>query len=424
MSTSNQDNSFGTSGDSGPTVRRMSPEVRTHARDVVLAETHSGSGDRAAAGDRPDDVTIGRTGREGTPKPLSKRWVVLATGLVVAAAAATIIVGSGVISGDDIGLSPADTTRSQDEASSNETENGTAEDRLDLIRTRANCLSFDDSPPVDASFIAYERQTEDYTIVAVADEGLRMCATYAGGTVESEGRQGSGNVSQFIRRTTLLGERHTELLGGKAGYGVVSVDVQADGEVLTSAHVQNGWFSALALTKPGADLAYVLTMSDGTSETVAAPASPYSDPGEQEAERDEFLSGLADTCFDATYELIGTYQDASYVFFAAITGSTVQGCVLGPNQRWMGSLPAEMSPNALIEPLEPAPGPTDKGPYPVMGRAAPNVTEVVVVLADGHRQDTAMHEGFYSMMLPATDAVDLTYVVSTADGEARTIESD
>ncbi|MGC1208070.1 MAG: hypothetical protein WA880_08970 [Ornithinimicrobium sp.] len=429
MATNDDTFGSGTHGDSGPTVRRMSPDVRSHARGVLLAEAVSGSADHDHDGEgggvHADTATLGRDGFDGAPAPLKKRWMVLAAGLAVAAAGAAIIVGSGVISGDDIGLSPADTTTSQDESNEYVGDKSDRDGNPTLSLERVRCLNQAGAPRDDTSSVAYEHRTDDYTMVAVTYGMPQMCAETSEGSSWSSSRENSGEVGEFIRQTSIVGDRYTELLGGKVADDVTAIDIQADGEVVASAHLEDGWFSAFATTEPSADLSYLVTMRDGTSKTVVVDDPMYQDPAEMQADWDDSLSELAGDCFDEGYELMAAHGQPTYLFFAANTGDAIESCLSAGSAetKWKATLPVEMPPGAPIEPMEPTPGPTAKGPYPVMGRAAPNVTEVVVVLADGKRRDAYVQDGFYSLALPATDAVDLSYEVETDDGKTTTIGS-
>lgn len=414
-------------GDAGPTVRRMSPQVRRHAREVLLAKavdgTANGAASMAGASADADEARVGRDGFEGAPAPLNRRWIVFAAGLAVAAASAAIVVGTGVVSDDGLGLSPADTTSSQDDPH-DESDSGTS---LDLTRTRTTCLSAVGASFDDTSGVVYEHHTDEYTVVAVNSGTTQMCATTSrGGSYQSGRAQVSSEVSQFIRQTFAEGEVYTELLGGKVADDVKAVDIQSGGDVVASANLENGWFSAFAATTPGAELSYLVTMQDGSTKTVVVDDPTYVDPVEQQEALDAFQSRFADECFDEGYDLLTTHRDPNYLFFAADTGDAIEGCLSTGTvgTQWEATLPEAMPLRAPIESMDPTPRPTDTGPYPVMGRAAPTVTAVVVVSADGNRRDALVQDGFYTAMLPATEVEGLSYVVKTDDGETTTLGSE
>lgn len=114
----------------------------------------------------------------------------------------------------------------------------------------------------------------------------------------------------------------------------------------------------------------------------------------------------------------------NYLFTASVDDEMVQGCIGREGNVWTATLPATMPVRAPIVQMSPTPGPTDKGAFPVMGLTAPSVTEVTVISTDGNRRDAYVKDGFYSLMLPAADAVDLTYVVNTEDGQRTTLGSE
>lgn len=132
------------------------------------------------------------------------------------------------------------------------------------------------------------------------------------------------------------------------------------------------------------------------------------------------LGSLTELC-SSEGEVVSRQARRNYLFVAAADTDTVQGCILRAGSVWTAKMPDPMPTGAPIDPMKPTPAPIDTGAYPLMGRVAAHVTDVVVVLADGRRRDAYLGDGFYSLMLPATDAVGLTYVVYTDDGQSMTI---
>ena len=86
--------------------------------------------------------------------------------------------------------------------------------------------------------------------------------------------------------------------------------------------------------------------------------------------------------------------------------------------------PLELPSQALIAPMEPSPGPTRSGPYPVVGRSSPDVVSVEVIRSDGSRRETYVEDGFHSVMMSADKASDMTYLVTTKDGIITTVGID
>ncbi len=447
--------------DAGPTVRRMSPQVRGHARGTLLAETSrttlsdptlsdatlSSEGEATGA----DGANFGWDGLDDAPAPLKKRWVVVAAGLAVAAAGAAIIAGTGLISSDDLGLSAADSTQSPDEAGDEAIGNGPESGGIStLIQARGDCLDSERSPGIDESAVVFEHQTKDYAAVVVSHDGLTlMCATSGRGKYSAEYGSGAGTdpITVLIRQTIPQGKDYLEMLGGKVADDITAVQIQSGGDPVAEAHLENGWFSAFATTTPGEELSYLVTMKDGTSETLLVddPFS-YVDPVERQEMLDEANRGFAEACFsdrgitlaEAPSEgdeeaqpsgddflLLSAHLQPSYRAAIAANATEVAVCASAMSETtWSATQPAAMPENAPIAPFELSPAPTDKGPYPVIGQAAPDVTSVDVVRADGRRRETYLQDGFYSLMLPATDAQGLTYVVYTEDGESTTMDSE
>lgn len=439
--------------DAGPTVRGMSKHVRDHARGTLLAETSrttllgnasSNTGEATGA----DAVNFGREGFDDAPAPLKKRWLVVAAGLAVAAAGAAIIAGTGFISGDDLGLSPADSTQSREQASNDGIDGTGVDSNLTLTQTRAPCLTNLGAPADDLSPVVYEHQTQDYTIVAVTYGGsTQMCATSGRGmySAESGSGSGSGPLTELIRQTSSEGENYIEMLGGKVTEDVTTLEIQSGGEPVAQGHLENGWFSAFATTTPGDELSYRMTMKDGTSQTVVLENPFYHDPVEQQERMEENNRAFAQGCFGdigitlgegpsengeesqapaGDYLLTSSHLQPSYLASFASNSAQVAVCTNAMSQTsWYATQPAPDK-GVSITPLEMLPSPTDKGPYPVMGLAAPEVTSVDVVRADGRRRAAFLQDGFYSLMLPARNAEGLTYVVSTEDGESTTIGSE
>lgn len=74
--------------------------------------------------------------------------------------------------------------------------------------------------------------------------------------------------------------------------------------------------------------------------------------------------------------------------------------------------------------MEPSPGPSRSGPYPVVGRSSADVVSVEVMRSDGSRRETYVPDGCYSVMMSADKTSDLTYVVTTKDGVITTVGID
>ncbi len=428
--------------DTGPEVRRMSPHIRDHARGTLLAETSlvtaSGAESLAAA----DGVSFGRDGVDDAPNPLKKRWMVIASGLAVAAAGAAIIAGYGVLSGDDLGTGPAGTDQSQDADADG--PDGISD--LSVVQARTACKS---QMGVDESAVIYEHHTPAYSMLTATDGGItQMCATIGGGqgTFSSEVANRANPVTEFLRQTFIEDDQYNETLGGKVTDDVTKVEILSAGEPVATAHLEDTWFSASATTKAGDPLSYRVTMTNGDTRDVVVDDPMYEDPRQLRDRMDENMQMLAEGCFsdieitlsstptegdpesqrsEGDYVLTGTHEDPSYLVSFAENGTAVSVCATTYGERiWGGTQPLSLPPGAPIARFEMSPAPTDKGPHPVIGQAASNVTSVDVVRADGKRRETVLENGFYSLMLPATDAEGLTYVVYTDDGESTTIGSD
>lgn len=433
------------SGDTGPAVRTMSPQVRAHARGTLLAETSRTNISGAAPMGAADGVSFGRDGVDDAPTPLKKRWMVVAAGLAVVAAGAAIIAGTGLLGGDDLGTGPAGT-----DPSDNNVVDGSQEGNdLSLVRAKAGCTGDDAAPSGSAVEVLYEHQTADYAMVAVTSGGLtQMCniSGNGGGSYSSSAARSSDPVTEMVRMTEIDGDNYTETLGGKVTEDVTKVEILSGGQSVATAHLDNTWFSAFAITAAGEELSYRVTLNDDTTKDVVVENPMYQDPRQRQNEMDENTAMFAQSCFgdfgialaqppsdgDAEsqlgadeYELLHSHLESSYLASFAANGAEVSACTSAmSDDTWGATQQADLPPGAPIAPFTMSPAPTEKGPYPVLGQAAPNVISVDVIRADGKRRETVLENGFYSLMLPATEAEGLSYVVYTDDGESTTISSE
>lgn len=256
-----------TSGaDGGPEVRRMSAPIRAHARSTLLAETSrtniSGAAPMAAA----HGVSFGRDGVDDAPTPLKKRWMVIAAGLAVAAAGAAIFAGSGVLSGDDLGTGPAGTDQSQDPPSPYSA--ALADCQMFASENQAGTVV---SPLADLTLLYEHVLAGGYSALALTD-GLNVtaCGFLPDGTgtavQAATGFTGTLLEEAIVPTKLELGVEY--LFIGQVGTDVSSVQVYSGEEPIGYSHVENGWFSALALPVPGDNVFYLVTLSGGSTVTV------------------------------------------------------------------------------------------------------------------------------------------------------------
>ncbi len=230
------------STDTGPEVRRMSPEVRAHARGKLLAETSRATLSGARAMATADGVSFGRDGVDDAPTPLKKRWMVIASGLAVAAVGAAIIVGTGVLSGDDLGSGPAGTDQSPDPTSPYSA--ALADCQMSASDSQAGTVV---SPLADLTLLYEHILAGGYSALALTD-GLNVtaCGFLPDGTgtaVEAATGFTGTLLEETIVPTKLeLGVQY--LFMGHVGTDVSSVQVYSGEEPIGYSHVENGWFSA------------------------------------------------------------------------------------------------------------------------------------------------------------------------------------
>lgn len=430
--------------DAGPSVRPMSAELRAQSRDVLLAEIHATRAGGVAEESRADAVTLGRDGLDDAPPPLKKRWIVVGAGLVAAAAAVAIVASTGLVSGEDLGLTPADSTPTQEKTSPEEDLNAdraVAKCRATLQEKQIedSTTGLDIPPALGDADVVYMHTTADHVAVAVSDSGTEaLCAYNAAGderTAFTEERL-TGPLRQDVLLPEGPGIRVNLLFAGRVAPQVTQVEVHSDRGDPTQVHVQDGFFSAWVPVELDENLDFVATLRDGSTE--AQPVDFGGPPAGTTASRcfeelgielpvpesDEDPGGAGGT---GGYRFVAEHENSRYIFGAATDGEKVQACAAAPaavRTTWGAAQPSAMPDGSLIVPFEPEPERTDTGPYPVIGRAAPEVTSVVVIRADGKRTETYLRGGFYSEMLPATEATGLTYVVTTQDGETTTVGSD
>lgn len=427
--------------DAGPSVRPISTEVRAQSRDTLMAEVNAsgphGHGDES----RADAVSFDRDGLDDAPRPLKKRWFVLGAGLVAASAAAAIIAGTGVVSGEDLGLTPADSTSSQEESSAD--EDLKADQAIAKCRATLQENQVEDGrtglgipPALGDADIVYLHTTPDYVAVAVSDSGTQaVCAYNAAGDQRTAyiNDELTGPLSQQVLLPEGPETNVNLLFAGQVAPQVTQVEVRSDRRPPTQAHVQNGFFSAWVPVEMDENLDYVVTLPDGSAE---AQAVDFGGPPEGtaaslcfeglgiELPAPDSEDGPVEESATGGYRFVAEHAQSAYIFGVATDGDDITACAAAPtatDTTWEASQPSEMPGQSLISPFEPTPKATDTGPYPVIGRAAPEVVSVEVIRADGRRREAYLLRGFYSLMLPATQVSDLTYVVTTEDGERTTM---
>lgn len=409
---------------------------------------------------RADDVDFSRSGLEDAPPLVNKRWFVLGGGLVAAIAAVAIVAGTGLVSSEDLGLIPPDPTPTPDALDDEGIDRSDGDGISKLTQATGTCMGgLRDNREANRELgriplstsedaVAYGHETDDYAAAVVSDGvSSEMCATTGVGMFSSSYADAafSAPLEQDMRHTDLDGVHYVELLGGRVTDDVLDVQIQSDGESVGQAHLAAGYFSAFVTTPPGGELSYLVTMEDGRKETVVDDDPFYRHPLEREESAYEQIRESTKGCFDdvgitlpesmsgddegqsdtVEYRLLSAHLQSSYIAAIATNGTDVTGCVNALDDRtWRTTAPLELPRQALIAPMEPSPGPTRSGPYPVVGRSSPEVVSVEVIRSDGSRRETYVKEGFYSVMMSADKATDMTYVVTTKDGVITTVGID
>ncbi len=389
--------------------------------------------------DLPDGVRFGRSGLDGAPPPLPKRWLVLGGGLAATVIAAAIIVGTGDFS-LEAGVDP---DRAEPTATFVETE---PVGISPLTRATGACLgTIRDERSADSTgglgmlpasldlSVAYQHQVAGRAAVAVTDGGRSaLCVSGPEGLSSTSYDAGDAPnpLLQYVRTPPWPAEAIVQVLAGEVADDVDVVEILLDGEPVGQADVADGYFSAFVEAPPGEELTYAVTSANGGTEVVSAdePAASQNVGGSNAAARaclsylnitvaePEPYGNRAPSVFDVAYDLIAEHTQTDYVLAAADDGTTITACLEAPGITWTASQAPELPAGELITPLEPTTRSSGSDLYPLVGRVADSVTAVEIVTADGQRLPAHLEDGFYAVLLPAADSVDVTYDVQTDDG--------
>ncbi len=402
-----------------------------------------------------DVATLGRSGHEGAPGELKKRYVALGTGLVAAAAGAAIIFGGTGPFGDNLGLTPAAPSESPNDVFDPISNDDWVEDYAQTCLFNAEeqlqeqlpasapadlITSREEAREAGPLRVAAAHEQPGYKIAVVQNSATQsVCAgdengTWGTNSIPTSSLDGSLTVISYVNRTDY--DYSETVIVGIVADDVISVTAEPSEGRGDTAYIADGYFSVL-LDSPDA-VRYVITHQDGSRESVqgtdfseqptdtrlefGAECSRWANDPEGYGLSEKAQAALLVSPREDSPVMIAEHDAAKYMF-AVFANAEAQTVCVGDHSDHLDisqTLDAASKPE-VMEQISFGQV-TESGDIVEVGRVAATVSTITIETPEGNTAEAIVQDNYYSALLEkGADAAALTYEVTFEDGSAETI---